>query len=177
MAVNEVMLGGGLATGMFYHAPEGTALPTDPSSTPSSAWTKVGDVTEDGIIWGAARNFTPLKNWAGKIKRQLPGTDPQTVKVGIMDTTEEVFKTIFGASKVTNSGGVLTIDTSNLDAPGAEAFLFVMKDGDRLSMIGTTSGFISGLDDVTFKSNENVTWTATISTDAWTILTDEADES
>ena len=94
-----------------------------------------------------------------------------------MDTTEEVFKTIFGASKVTNSGGVLTIDTSNLDAPGAEAFLFVMKDGDRLSMIGTTSGFISGLDDVTFKSNENVTWTATISTDAWTILTDEADES
>ena len=99
MAVNEVMLGAGLATGMFYHAPEGTSLPATPSDL-LTAWTKVGDVTEDGITWGASRDFTPLKNWAGKIKRQLPGTDPQTIKVPIMDTTEEVFKTIFGASKV-----------------------------------------------------------------------------
>lgn len=176
MAVNEVMLGAGLATGMFYHAPEGTSLPATPSDSLTS-WTKVGDVSEDGITWGASRDFTPLKNWAGKIKRQLPGTDPQTIKVPIMDTTEEVFKTIFGTSKVTTSGDYITVDTSNLEAPGAEAFLFIMKDGDRLSMFGTTSGFISGLDDISFKPNEAVTWTATISTDAWTFVTIEASES
>ena len=175
MAVNEVMLGAGLATGMFYHAPEGTSLPVTPSD-PLTSWTKVGDVTEDGITWGASRDFTPLKNWAGKIKRQLPGTDPQTIKVPIMDTTEEVFKTIFGASKVTASGDYVTVDTSTLEAPGAEAFLFILKDGDRLSMFGTTSGFISGLDDVTFKPDEAVTWTATISTDKWIFVT-AADES
>lgn len=175
MAVNEVMLGAGLATGMFYHAPEGTSLPATPSDL-LTAWTKVGDVTEDGITWGASRDFTPLKNWAGKIKRQLPGTDPQTIKVPIMDTTEEVFKTLFGASNVTVSGDYITVDTSSIEAPGAEAFLFIMKDGDRLSMFGTTSGFISGLDDVTFKPDEAVTWTATISTDKWTFVT-AADES
>ena len=142
MAVNEVMLGAGLATGMFYHAPEGTSLPATPSDL-LTAWTKVGDVTEDGITWGASRDFIPLKNWAGKIKRQLPGTDPQTIKVPIMDTTEEVFKTLFGASNVTVSGDYITVDTSSIEAPGAEAFLFIMKDGDRLSMFGTTSGFIS----------------------------------
>ena len=42
-------------------------------------------------------------------------------------------------------------------------------------MFGTKSGFISGLDDVTFKPDEAVTWTATISADAWTFVT--ADES
>ena len=93
-----------------------------------------------------------------------------------MDTTEEVFKTIFGASKVTTSGDYVTVDTSTLEAPGAEAFLFVMKDGDRLSMFGTKTGFISGLDDVAFKPGEAVTWTATISTDAWIFVT-AADES
>ena len=94
-----------------------------------------------------------------------------------MDTTEEVFKTIFGASNVTASGEWVTVDTSTLEAPGGEAFLFLMKDGDRLSMFGTKSGFISGLDDVTFKPDEAVTWTATISTDAWTFVTAAADES
>lgn len=176
MAVNEVMLGAGQATGMFYHAPAGTSLPATPSDSLAS-WTKVGDVTEDGITWGASRDFTPLKNWAGKIKRQLPGTDPQTIKVPIMDTTKEVFKVLFGASKVTtDADGNITVDTSTLEAPDAEAFLFIMKDGDRLSMFGTTSGFISGLDDVTFKPNEAVTWTATISTDAWKFVT-SGDES
>ena len=176
MAVNEVMLGAGLATGMFYHAPEGTNLPASPEAS-LAGWTKVGDITEEGITWGASRDFTPLKDWSGKIKRQLPGTDPQTIKVPIMDTTEEVFKTIFGASKVTASGDYVTVDTSTLEAPGAEAFLFVMKDGDRLSMFGTKTGFISGLDDVAFKPDEAVTWTATISTDAWIFVTAAADES
>lgn len=180
MSANDVMLGAGLATGMFYTAPENTSLPTYPGASLSS-WTKVGDVTEEGITWSPKRDFTPLKNWAGKIKRQLPGTDPQTIKVPIMDTTKDVFETIFGSDKVTAAaatsahGNLLTIDTSNLDAPGGAAFLFIMKDGDRLSMFGTTSGFISGLDDVSFKPNEAVTWTATISTDAWVFVTDDGE--
>ena len=44
-------------------------------------------------------------------------------------------------------------------------------------MFGTKTGFISGLDDVAFKPDEAVTWTATISTDAWTFVTAAADES
>jgi len=45
MAVNEVMLGAGFATGMFYHAPEGTDIPASPEASLAD-WTKVGDVTE-----------------------------------------------------------------------------------------------------------------------------------
>ena len=70
MAVNEVMLGAGLATGMFYHAPEGTDLPASPEASLAD-WTKVGDVTEEGITWGASRDFTQLKNWAGKISLMI----------------------------------------------------------------------------------------------------------
>ena len=45
----DVKLGLGLATGMFYHATAGTALPTDPTAAIPAAWTHVGDVTNEGI--------------------------------------------------------------------------------------------------------------------------------
>lgn len=47
--MEEVLMGQGLATGMFYHAPAGTKLPDSPFATLPEAWKKVGDVTQDGI--------------------------------------------------------------------------------------------------------------------------------
>lgn len=179
MSVNETKLGGGYASGMFYHAPAGTTLPAYPGETLDPAWVHVGDVTEDGISWATGRSYTPLKSWALEIKRMLPSTDPQTIKVPIMDTTEEVFKTIFGASNVTvtpangSHGEVITVDTSSLNTPTEEAFLFIMKDGDVMSYLGTTSGFISALDDVAFKATEGITWNATISSSAWAYVQDD----
>ena len=42
----DVMLGLGLSTGMFFHAPAGTTLPTYPGETLAAAWEEVGDVTD-----------------------------------------------------------------------------------------------------------------------------------
>ena len=75
--MNEVMLGGGYASGMFYTAPKGTAIPAPGESL--SAWTEVGDVDEDGISF-TPRDSSTLKNWAGQPKRVIPGTDPGTIK-------------------------------------------------------------------------------------------------
>ena len=41
MASNAVNLGIGRATGMFYHATKGTALPAYPTETLAAAWTEV----------------------------------------------------------------------------------------------------------------------------------------
>lgn len=179
MASNDTKLGGGYALGMFYHAPAGTALPAYPGETLAEAWTEIGDVTEDGITWSTARSYETLKNWALKIKRLLPGTDPETVQVPIMDTTLEVFKTLFGASNVTvtaatsSHGELVTVDTSPLNTPAEEAFLFIMKDGDDMLLLGTKSGFISELGDVAFKGTEGITWNATISASDFTLITDD----
>lgn len=180
MSANDVMLGGGNATGMFYVAPENTALPAYPGADLSS-WTKVGDVSEDGITADLKRSFTALKNWAGKIKRQQPSKDPQEVKVPIMDTTKTVLETVFGNNKVTtvaassSHGNLIKVDMSNGDTPGGSAFLFIMKDGDRLSMLGTESGFVSSLDSLSFKPDDAVNWIATISSDKFVFVTDDGD--
>lgn len=174
---NDVKLGIGLASGMFFHAPAGTALPSYPGAD-LSAWTEIGDITEDGITFSSARDYTALKNWALKIKRLLPGTDAETIEAPIMDTTKEVFKTIFGAENVkeiaatSQHGTLLEVDTDTLNTPTAEAFLFIMKDGDDMIMIGTTEGYITSLGDISFKPNEGITWSATIS-GKFKIVTDD----
>lgn len=179
MASNDTKLGGGYASGMFYHAPAGTALPTYPGATLDPAWVEIGDISEDGIVWTTARTFEALKNWALEIKRMKPGTDAQTVQAPIMDTTEEVFKTIFGSTNVTktaadNSHGVLlTVDTSALNTPSAEAFLFIMKDGDDMLLLGTTNGYVSELGDVSFKATDAINWSATVSAKSWALITDD----
>lgn len=177
MASNEVQLGGGYASGMFYTAPKGTALPTYPGEELSAAWKEVGDIDEDGVTF-TPRDSSTLKNWAGQPKRNIPGTDPGTVKGKVMDTTEASLKAVFGEDNVTvipatSSHGKLV--KVNLDGkPEPAAFLFIMKDGDVMSYVGTENGLISELGDVVFKNNEAIEWDVTIQGD-WVRVDDDGD--
>ena len=49
MATHEAKLGIGNSTGMFFHAPARTALPTYPLEDLDTAWAEVGDISEEGI--------------------------------------------------------------------------------------------------------------------------------
>lgn len=174
MAASEVMLGGGYASGMFYTAPANTVLPSYPGDDLSS-WTEIGDIDADGITF-TPRDSDTLKNWAGQPKRVLPGTDPATIKAKVMDITEATLKTVFGSSNVAKTaadsdhGELLSV---NLDSkPSPAAFLFVMKDGDRMTYVGTTNGLISELGDITYKGDEAVELDITIQGD-WIQLTDD----
>ena len=178
MASNDVKLGAGLATGMFYHAPKGTALPTYPTETLDEDWVEVGYVAQDGITWHHGRSGEPLKDWSNTIRRILDSSDGKTISVPIISTTEEALKTIFGEDNVTATaastahGKLLTITSDDMMS-GEEAFLFVMKDGDDTIAIGTTAGFISALDDITFAPGSPITWNATIDMSAWKMILDD----
>ena len=157
----DVKLGAGLATGMFYHAPAGTALPTL-GTTPASPWTKVGDVSDAGITLALNKSVTNLKNWANEIKRAILTDHSETVQAPIMDTTEEVLKTVVGEKNVTKSNNVITVNLSDADLPEQEAFLFLMKDGDDLMGIGCSYGQVTAVDNVSFAPNNAINWTPTI---------------
>lgn len=167
---NNVNLGIGKATGYFYHAPADTALPTSAATAPGTGWTEVGYISEDGITWSTGRSSEPLKDWANKIRRQLQSETTGTVAAPIISTTAEVLKTIFGEDAVTEATGKITAVVSEGAVSGEEAFLFLMKDGDDLMMLGTTNGYITALDDITFAPGSAITWNATISADTWTFM-------
>ena len=179
MPTNEVKLGTGLATGMFFHAPAGTALPAYPSAELAEAWEEVGFVAQDGITWHHGRSGEALKDWSNTIRRVLESSDDKTIAVPIISTTAEVLKTIFGAANVeetaanTTHGNLLKVASADGIMSGEEAFLFLMKDGDDMIAIGTTSGFISALDDITFAPGSPITWNATVNMSNWTMILDD----
>ena len=158
----DTKLGLGLATGMFYHAPAGTALPTDPTATIPEAWTHVGDVSDAGITLALDKTVTNLRNWANVIKRVIMTEHSETIQSPIMDTTEESLKAVVGADNVTTAQGVTTVNLSDGELPPEEAFLWVMKDGDDMMMIGCTNGQVSAVDNVTFAPESAINWTPTI---------------
>jgi len=175
----DVNLGTGKASGYFYHAAKGTALPESPLAELTEAWKEVGYVAEDGITWATGRSSEPLKDWANKIRRQLQNEPTGTVAVPIISTTAEALKTIFGASNVVESaatathGKLVSVEVAEGVVSDEEAFLFIMKDGDDAMMLGTTSGFITALEDIVFAPGSPITWNATVSADTWKFVKDD----
>ena len=160
--MGDVKLGAGQATGMFYHAPAGTALPASLSATLASAWVHVGDVSDAGCTLALNKSTTNLKNWANVIKRVILTDHSETMQSPIMDTTEEVLKTVVGAANVTKTGDVVKVNLSDGDLPAPEAYLWIMKDGDDLMAFGCSYGQITAIDNVSFTPSDAIRWTPTI---------------
>lgn len=236
--MHDTKLGIGLATGMFFHAAAGTALPTYPtenvggngdgttsdkftataaqvsfSLTDScnaikaftidgveqdaddysvsgttvtwagttldggekvvityyvSAWRLVGDVTSDGITVNTDKSVENIRNWANVIKRTILSDHTETVQVPVMDTTEDALKTVIGADNVTvtpasgSHGKTIACNLSASDLPDAEAYLFVMKDGDDTMAVGMSNGQITAMESITFAPSGTINWTPTI---------------
>lgn len=158
----DVKLGLGLATGMLYHATAGTALPTDPTEKLPAAWTHIGDVSDAGATLALNKTVSNLRNWANVIKRVIMTDHSETMQSPIMDTVEETFKAVLGERNVTKANGVITANLSDGDLPEPEAFLWVMKDGDDMLMIGCSYGQVTAVDNVSFAPNAAINWTPTI---------------
>lgn len=160
--MTDVKLGLGLATGMFFTAPAGTALPSKLSEPLDEAWTEVGDVTSDGITLTMDKSTDNLKNWANQIKRTIMSDHSETIQSPIMDTTEETLKTVFGPENVTVAGDVVKVNLSASNLPQPQAYLWLMKDGDNMMAIGCSQGQIGKVENVTFAPTAGITWTPTI---------------
>ena len=160
--MGDVKLGAGQATGMFYHAPAGTALPASLSATLASAWVHVGDVSDAGCTLAMNKSTTNLKNWANVIKRVILTDHSETMQSPIMDTTEESLKTVVGEDNVTSTNDVVTVSLSDGQLPPPEAFLWIMKDGDDLIAIGCSEGQVTAVDNVALQPGDAIKWTPTI---------------
>lgn len=183
MATNKVNLGIGLATGMFYTADAGTALPTTPSAAITSGWSEVGAVTADGITWTTGKDSDPLRNWAKEVERLISSDEGGTVSAPLMYTDKKTLEAIFGANNVSytaatgSAGNITSVTVEPGVSASPAAFLFVMKDGDDMLMLGTSNGIIREIDDITFSPTEAIIWNATIEAASWTFMKEEGSAS
>ena len=133
-----------------------------------SAWRPLGDVTHDGITVNTDKSVTNLRNWANVIKRSILTEHTETVQAPMMDTTEETLKFIVGSDNVSvtaaagDHGKTIDCNLSGADLPAAEAFIFIMKDGDDIMAVGMERGQVTAVESVSFSPDNAITWTPTI---------------
>ena len=174
--MSDVFIGAGKATGMFFTAPKGTALPTTPGTTPGASWVEVGAITEDGITLTLPSGDV-LRNWALVAERKA-NTENGKVAAPIMYTSKKVLETLFGAGNVTYTaatsahGNISSVEIAPDVSAEPAAYLFLMKDGDALAMLGTTNGLITEIGDVAFTPTTGAIWEATID-GTWTFAYDD----
>ena len=179
MATNKVNLGIGLATGMFYTASAGTALPSSPLETLTSDWAEAGVVTADGITWATGKDSDPLRHWAKEDERLIASDEGGTVTAPLMYTNQKTLETIFGKDNVTVSaaagthGNIVSVTVAPGVSAEPAAFLFLMKDGDDMLMLGTSKGIVREVSDVSFAPTSAITWEATIEAASWTFAKDD----
>ena len=181
MATHDTKLGLGYESGMFYHAPAGTSLPSYPLETLAAAWEEVGDVSADGITLALDKSTENLRNWANKIKRVIMTEHAETIQAPIMDTTQDSLETILGAGATTVTpataahGELVTASLTQASLPPEEAYLFIMKDDDDVIAIGCEYGQITAMESVTFAPGSSINWTPTITglQDGWQIIVDD----
>lgn len=157
MATNAVNVGKGRASGMFYVAAAGTAIPTTLSTIPAD-WTEAGFISEDGMELQLSRDVEDIKDWSNTIRRTILTDHDEKASGSCISTTAEALGELFGAANVTEATGSLTVNLSANDLPPVKAYLFVMKDGDDLMCFGCSNGQISVSDNVSFTAGEGIAW-------------------
>ena len=157
MSTNAVNVGKGQASGMFFVAPAGTAIPTSLSSIPV-AWTEAGFISEDGMELQLSRDVKDIKDWSNTIRRTILSDHDEKTAGTCISTTAAALQEIFGSENVTVSGGTITVNLSATELPAVKAYLWVMKDGDDLMCFGCSNGQISVPNNVSFKAGDAIAW-------------------
>ena len=178
MSTHNVNLGIGRdsVSGMFFYGPKDTPLPVSPADTLAEAWTNVGDIGEEGVSWTPIGSMTVIRNWAKEAVRNF-SEEKGTASAPVIYTTEESLKAVFGEDAVevtpaTNSHGKIITLTPKAELIEPRAFLFIGKDDDDLFMLGTSSGTVTSIGDVSFAPSGTIAWTPTIDGD-WTFVKDD----
>lgn len=157
MASNEVNVGKGRASGMFYTAAAGTAIPTTLANIPAD-WSEAGFISEDGMELQLSRDIEDIKDWSNTIRRTILTDHDEKASGACISTTAEALAELFGASNVTEGTGSFTVNLSASELPPVKAYLFVMKDGDDLMCFGCSNGQISVSDNTSFTAGEGIAW-------------------
>ena len=177
--MSNVLIGAGNEVlGMFFTAPKGTALPSTPGTAPGAAWKEVGAIDADGISLKLPSGEV-IKNWANIAERKI-NTENGVISGNIMYTTKTVFETLFGEDNVSyeaasaSHGNITSVELSPDVSAEPAAYLFLVKDGNKLVSIGTTNGLITDIADVAFNPTTAVVWNPSID-GTWKISYDDGE--
>lgn len=182
MASNDVNIGLGNVSGMFYYAPvdDELVMPTFPSDTLDEAFIEGGYISEDGPTLTPFGSVDVIRDWSRTARRQVM-TEKGTVNVSLISTTKASLTAIFGdrvteVAATTTHGKLINVDMSQGPTSNHYAFVFLGKDGDDEFMICSADCTVTEVGDVAFNPTGAITWNPTIEGD-WKFVKDDGQKT
>lgn len=151
--------------GAVFRAPKGTTLPTDATTSLSSAFVCLGYCSEDGLKNNGSRSSDKVKAWGGDVV-----LNPQTEKTDeykftlIESTNVEVLKAVKGDDNVTGTLADGIIVTENAAELPESVWVFeTIHSGNVLKRQVIPFGKITTVDEVTYDDKSAIGYGVTLS--------------
>ena len=159
----KVSAGKPKVAGAVYRAPLGTALPTDASTSLSSAFVDMGYISEDGVTNSNSPDTEKIKAWGGQVVLIVSTEKPDTFQLTFLESLNaSVLETVYGANNVTVSGNVITV-LANAKELGEFVYVIdVAMRGGAMKRIVIPDGALSELGDIVYKDDEAIGYEVTL---------------
>ena len=174
--MSDVLIGKGKVSGMAFRGPRGTSLPTYPSESLSADFVDIGAISEDGIELEFPDGDV-IRNWALVAERKV-NTENGKVTARLLYTNQKTLETLVGAGNVTHTaasavhGNVDAVEFAPDVSADPCAFVFLIKDGDHMALVGCEDALITSISSIQFAPNDPVIWEVVIE-GSWTFMVDD----
>lgn len=162
--------------GAIYHAPFGTTLPTDATSTLNAAFKNLGYVSEDGLVNSNTAESESIKAWGGDVVANLQTEKPDTFTATFIEAmNEDVLKATYGDDNVSGALATgLTIKANSKVLP-VGSWVIDMILGNNMKRIVIARGQVTEVGDIEYKDDTVIGYPLTISAypGGWSDTSDE----
>jgi len=158
----NVSFGKPKATGAVFVAPAGTTLPTNATSSLNVAFKNLGYVSEDGVVNGVETDTESINAWGGDLVLSAQTTWGEMFTTNLIETNEDVLKTIYGSGNVTVDGsGNITLKVNSTVLPAVVVVFEIVMTGGRVKRIVLGNAqIVDRSGEITYVDGEAVTYPA-----------------
>lgn len=164
MDASNVSFGKSKATGAVYIAPAGTTVPTDATTSLAAAYKNMGYISEDGYTFNMSTDTAEIKEWNGRTVLTEQSSYTETHTVNFIETNVDTLKTIFGASNVTESSGVITVHSTGAALGECVLVIELAMTGGRVKRVVVPKAKIADRSgEITYSATEAIKYPAVFS--------------
>lgn len=144
------------ATGVIYHAPLATALPTDVTTALNAAFVDVGYVTDDGLTGEPDESTADMRAWGGDLVRRVISEYGETYQFTMMETNANSIAAYFG------NGSATAWEGKQIEI--RKSWCFHITDGVKIRRIVLPDAAVTDRGAITYATTEAIAYPVTVST-------------
>jgi hypothetical protein len=144
-------------TGEVYVGPTTAAAPTSSTAT-LTGFTSLGYVSADGVEFGIDKSTNQIRAWQNAdLVREVITEGTVTYAFSLLETTEDVIETFFGAPIIDGK-----VELSPVNTGGRKSFVLDIVDGDKVIRHYVPQGEILSVEAQTVQNGEAVAYGVTV---------------